>query len=333
MNNNIKIAIGIVVASVFVGLPIYLQGNLSGQKPEVPYDTYIRDQNRVENFTTRLTELSQLAETSPKDVKIWREFANELAKTVYSSNTKGSQGLVIELLDALRHILDLEPNDAEALLSMANLNYNFQVFDKAAQYFAAYLKVNKDDAEARATYGSVLSFLGEYDEAEKELVYTISQNPNLFLPRANLAISFALAGNRDKAKKAEKEALPFAADKIMRDKFSVFLEEILNPKPQTAKSIEAGPLPKTPTDPALAGLDSDIRSNPIAGPKFVYAKMEGDTLLLNFANFPMAAMPPIAKEKFLGSIRESITKNKLTKVKRLKFIDHSTNETLHQASL
>lgn len=333
MNNQIKIVVGVLVAAIFVTVPIYLQNNLSGQKPEVPYDTYIRDQNRTANFDSRLTELSKLAEASPNDAKIWKEFANELAQKVYSPEAQSNQGLVIELIDALRHILDLEPNDPETLLSMANINYNFQVFDKAAEYFGAYLKVSKDDATARATYGSALSFLGQFDEAEKELVYAISQEPKLFLARANLAISFALAGDKTKAQKAQQEALPFAQDNSTKEKFAGFIDEILNPKPSTTKVVEAGPLPKKPADPALAGLDSDIRANPVAGPKYVYSRLDGDTLILNFANFPMAAMPPFAKDKFISSVKASISKNNLAQVKQLKFIDHATNETLHELKL
>jgi tetratricopeptide (TPR) repeat protein len=333
VNNQIKIIIGIAVAATFISVPLYLQNNLSGEKPVVPYDTYVRDQNRAANFTSRLSELSKLAEASPNNPKIWKEFANELAQKVYAPEAQSNQGLVIELIDALRHILDLEPNDPETLLSMANINYNFQVFDKAAEYFGAYLKVSKDDTTARATYGSALSFLGQFDEAEKELVYAISQDPKLFLARANLAISFALAGNKVKAKEAQQEALPFAQDNSTKEKFVVFIDEILNPKPNTAKVVEAGPLPQRPTDPALTGLDSDIRSNPVAGPKYVYSRLDGEILILNFANFPMSAMPPFAKDKFVNSIRESISNNKLSQIKEIKFIDHATNETLYEIKL
>jgi tetratricopeptide (TPR) repeat protein len=330
-----KIFILIILAAIFVGVPYYLQNSISGQKPQVEYDTYIRDQNRTANFDENLTQLASAAESAPKDAVAWKKFANALASKIYSPENAGSnatQGLVIELIDALRHILDLEPNDPETLLSMANINYNFQVFDKAAEYFDQYLKINKGDHLSRATFGSALSFLGRFDEAEKELIYVTAQEPTFFLARANLAISYALAGNKDQASRASQEALPYAKDEETRAKFKGFLDDILNPK-QPTEPVDAGPLPKKPSDPLLSGIEADIRNNPVAGPKFVYAKIDKDALILNFANFPMAAMPPFAKEKFFNTVRESVERNKLTQIKVVKFLDHGTNETMDSLDL
>jgi hypothetical protein len=329
-----KILILLALAGTFIALPYYLQNSISGQKPEVEYDTYVKDQNRTANFDENLTQLASAAEAAPKDAVAWKKFANALAAKIYAPEpgNNSTQGLVIELIDALRHILDLEPNDPETLLSMANINYNFQVFDKAAEYFDQYLKINKTDHLSRATFGSALSFLGRFDDAEKELIYVTAQEPTFFLARANLAISYALAGNKEKANKAATEALPYAKDEDTRSKFKGFLNDILNPKKPT-EAVEAGPLPQKPADPLLSGIDADIRNNPIAGPKFVYAKIDKEALILNFANFPMAAMPPFAKEKFFNSIKESIERNKLTQIKMVKFLDHGTNEMMESFDL
>jgi len=287
----------------------------------------MRNQNRAASFDQGLIDLAKAAENAPKDAAIWKQFAQALAQKVYSETGGNNQGTVIELIDALRHILDLQPNDPETLLSMANINYNFQVFDKAAEYFDAYLKINKDDHLSRSTFGSALSFLGRFDDAEKELLYVLAKDPAYFLARANLAIAYGLSGDKDAAQKAAKEAVLYAKDEETKTRFNSFLAEILNPKP--IETREASAIPQKAGDPKLSGIESDIRANSVAGPKFVYAKIKTvDTLELNFANFPMKAMPPFAKEKFFNTIKESVLKSGLPEIKSVIFVDHGTNEIM-----
>lgn len=332
MISKLKIASLILLAALLVAIPLYLQSSLAGEKPSLPYDEYMKNQNRASSFDDNLKALAKAAETAPNDIATWKKFANALANKVYSSEDSTNQGNVIELIDALRHILDLDPNDPETLISMANINYNFQVFDKAAEFFDRYLKINKDDHLSRATYGSALSFLGQFDSAEKELLYVIAKEPSFFLARANLAITYALSGDKDLAKKTAAEAKRYAKDEQTRARFDSFLEEILNPKPQTEVATDKAPT--SPVDPSLAGIEADIRGNPVAGPKFVFAKKQAEGVLeLNFANFPMKGMPPFAKEKFFASIRESISRNNLSEIQKVTFVDHATNETMDILSL
>lgn len=329
---SLPILASVVVVASLVAVPWYLQGSLSGNKPTASYDNYMRQQVRSENFDDTLKELSKKAEANPKDINTWKELSNKLADKIYSSQSEPPQGMILELIDAMRHVLELQPGDPETLLNMANLNYNFQVFDKSAEYFDAYLKVAKEDHSSRATYASALSFLGKFDEAEKELLYIIAKEPGHFLARANLAISYALAGNKESAKTASVDALKYAKDDETRAKFTGFLEQILSPQPEVAS--ETMPTTTAPITPPASteftGLESSIRNNAVAGPKFVFAKAGADkTIELHFANFPMKAMPPFARDKFLNGVKDSIKKDGLeNKYSQVKFIDHGTREVL-----
>lgn len=325
---SIPVLGSVAIVAILVAVPWYMQENLSGSKPTVQYDTYMREQVRSENFDEELKALSKAAESNPKDIKSWKALSNKLADKIYSSQSEPPQGMILELIDSLRHVLEIEPGDPETLLNMANLNYNFQVFDKAAEYFEQYLKVAKEDHTSRATYASALSFLGNFDEAEKELLYVIAKEPTHFLARANLAISYALAGNKEATKKASTEALKYAKDEETGKKFSQFIEQILAPKTQQVDNSAPTEMPRPSGE--FTNLEASIRSNPVAGPKFVFAKAGADkTIELHFANFPMKAMPPFAREKFLSGIKDAIKKEGLEqKYNEVKFMDHGTGETL-----
>ena len=320
----------VVLAGALFYIPFHYYNDLAGEKPTVQYDDYVKEKNRAENFDPELTALYEKASTNPKDVDGWKILANEISVKLSEMDTP-AQGLVFELIDALQHVLEIDPNDSEALLSMGNVSYNFQVFDKAAYYFSKYLDQHKDDLTTRATYASTLSFIGDFQDAEKELLYVIAKDPKSFLPRANLAINYALAGSKAEAKSAALEAVKYAPDSETKIKFDKFLLDLMNPKeaPQQVAPKEIGK-----TDSSLQNLSDYVKSNPVAGPKFITAKPNGEFIELHFANFPMKAMPPVAKEKFFSGLKQQVQKDKLEeKYKALVFIDHATAEKMDELSL
>jgi len=335
LNKSIKVGSLILIsAAIIYFVPSFLEKNLAGNRPTVGYNDYLRNQTRDAEFDEDLKKLHDQAEANPKDLVVWKKLSNQIAKKVFSSKKQPAQGLVLELVDSMQHVLDLDPNDTETLLNMGNISYNFEVFDKAAHFLGQYLQIAKDDFNTRSTYASALSFLGKFEEAEKELLYVIAKEPKFFLARANLAITYALSGDKDAANKATKEAIPYAADKITIEKFEGFINQLLSPKETTVNESNQQIQPSQP-ESDLAALESSIRSNPVAGPKFVFAKSEADTIInLHFANFPMKAMPPFAKEKFLKGIIDVIKTEKLNEhYKLLRFLDHATGDVMEEVKL
>jgi hypothetical protein len=76
-----------------------------------------------------------------------------------------------------------------------------------------------------------------------------------------------------------------------------------------------------------------VKANPVAGPKFVgHEEVKGD-LRLTFKDFPMAQMPPFAKEKFFGSLKKAAEEAKISSVKTISFIDLASGTSMEQITL
>ena len=77
---------------------------------------------------------------------------------------------VLEAIDALRAILRIDAKDRYALVNLADISFQQQIFNKSVEYYEKYLALAPEDSNARARYGSSLSFLGKHDQAVASIV-------------------------------------------------------------------------------------------------------------------------------------------------------------------
>ncbi|MDZ4784572.1 MAG: hypothetical protein SGJ02_00715 [bacterium] len=320
----------LIVAIALWFIPSEIGKNFQGLKPTEEFESYQRSQVRSEFFDDSINALYDKALQNKSDIPSWKLLSNSIAAKVQSL-TEPPQGLVLELIDSMRHVLELAPDDKETLLNMGNISYNFQAFDKAAEYFKLYLDIENGDFNTRATYASALTFNGDFDTAEKELLFTLAKEPSHFLARANLAINYAVSGNKSEAQKAANEALNYAPNEEAKKKFSEFLKSLFTEK----KQLKTPTIPKSTVPTQFVALDSYLRSNPIAGPKYIrIVASSRDVMDAHFSNFPMSAMPTFAKEKFYSGIKEEVSKHpEMSIFVKLRFLDHSTGEVLAELLL
>jgi tetratricopeptide (TPR) repeat protein len=217
-------------------------------------------------------------------------------------------------------VLKLKPDDANALIAMADISFNQQVFNKAADYYARYLGVQPNDNDARARYASALSFSGKFDDAIKELKGVLKKDPKNFHASAYLAITYAQMGKQPEAITAGEQALTLAPNEEARARFTNFLDEVKRPtKPaaqgepapdaanvrgNTTAALSQGAAAASASGGAAEALANVVRANSVAGPKFVEAKDQGQGVIaLYFREFPMEGMPPFVKDKFVNGIK------------------------------
>jgi|GEM_PF-785559 len=307
----------ITVAIVLVGWSA--QASLAGKPPTVSYDQASAAKHSEADVALRedptLVPLRAAVAANPNDPKALHALAAALLDRANSSNAP-SQALVFEMIETLSQILGTDPKDKVALVTMADISFNQQVFSKAAEYFNRYLELAPDDHAARSRYGSTLTFLGRYPEAISQLEMVLNKEPKNFGASAYLSITYAQQGERAKALSAGEQALALAPNAEAKERFQAFLDSIqeklpeaaLQPPPQQPTSDAAntrGNIPSSGADPT-AIVDSVvgyIQGNTIAGPKFVKHQFSSGKLTLVFKDFPMEGMPPFVREKFLNSIK------------------------------
>jgi cytochrome c-type biogenesis protein CcmH/NrfG len=137
-------------------------------------------------------------------------FAGVLALAFYTTNLTnrpGTADVPTEFRDLLsadqRTLLDgltrlqSEPNDADAMRSVANAYYNLrdqtgnvQFARKAIDYYQRYLRLRPDDVDARTDLAAMLFYSGSTDEAIQEATRVLEKKPDHIQANFNLGIFY-----------------------------------------------------------------------------------------------------------------------------------------------
>ncbi len=325
-----------------------MQTSFAGKKPDISYEDYTGSEGSSSEEPTKkaslapdpaLDKLRAEAQASPDDINKVRLLANALGERVANMERAPSE-LVFELIGTLKAILDKEPNDKQSLITMANVSYNNQAFDQAAKYYESYLKQAPEDFESRSTYASALTFLGKSKEAEAELALALKAQPTFFPALANRAINVGLSGTKEDAYAAMNAALPHAPDPETAAKLESFIKDLTTERPKSTRGNVEKEAPVkaaaelAPSSQRFSQAADVVAQNPVAGPKFARFESNGDNLLLYMRDFPMAAMPPFAKDKFLNGVKEKIAALPTeSQPKVIEFLDEGTGTLLHKLVL
>lgn len=286
-----------------------LQGSLAGSAPT---EKFVQRAGPAapslteSAFSNDLSALRKATEADPNSLEAWSALTSALLNSLQSS-PEANPELLFEAIDSLKQIIRIDPENQQGLLSLAEISFTRQVFDKAADYYRRYLRLNATDNRARARLGSTLTFLNQSDDAEKELRLVLASEPQHFEANAYLAILLTQRGQHTEALEHGDIALALAPNEEARTRLSQFL------------SNSRGGGTATPTEK----VENYLRQHAIAGARFVKLEVSGDILRIFFKEFPMNAMPGPVREKFIKEI-QLLAGDDL----RLEFVDAPSGQPL-----
>lgn len=332
-----------VTKVLLVGLGLFgfgwaTQSSLAGKKPERPFETASAGHAPGGGHTLpaqtdpEIKSLRAAAEADRGNKEPWRALVTALYERLQKEEDPVKSGLIFEIIDGLRAILEIDPKDKDALLAMADVSFNQQAFSKAADFYKAYLEVEPKDVSTRARYASSLTFLGRYDDSVSELERAIAEDPKNFSAFAYLAITYAQMGKTQDAIAMGDKVLALAPDDEARARFSKFIDSVKE-KASSGKTVEGGheghdhlhdhdhphehdaAEAKAPrAEPEKVAIFASpiqqvidhVKANSVAGPKLSEAKFDENsgTLTFLFRSFPMQAMPPFVRDKFVNGVKE-----------------------------
>ena len=266
-----------------------------------------------------LEEARKQADANRDDVTAWKNLA-ALQLQKLRQAPQPTAALIIDLISSYQEILRIDPKEPEALVGIADASLSSKVPDKAVQFYTRYLEVVPEDIEVRARLGSSLALLGKFQEAERELQSVLSKDKNNFSALAYLAVSAAKQGQREKALEYVSRAQGLMKSPEEKQEFARMFEEMLG-NPHPASGAETTEKSNGPTHP----VEQALRTNKIAGPKFVKFEASGSVLKAFLRDFPMQAMPPFARDKFLGSLKPLLKKGE-----SLQFLDADSGKLLSE---
>ncbi len=328
-----KVALLLVVSSALLAVGWSVNSSFSGTKPTESFED-ARARNERARMNPALIRLREAAEAAPGDVLVWKALADALLAEMQAAE-KPSSTLVFETIDALRKILDLNPDDAFALINMADISLNQQVFEKAVSYYERYLAITPKDHISRARYASALAFMGKADAAVEQLQIVLKEDPNNFHALAYLAVTHAQSGDKKQAREIGQRALQYAPSAEARERFNEFLSSLSAEDQASASAPMKGPSvvsARGGSAGGIAAIDQFVRGNQVAGSKFLKAELREDAIVLTFKDFPMEKMPPFVRDKFAQSIIDQ-AKQMTPQVRTIVFVDAESSAEMWQATV
>lgn len=292
----------------------------------------------------RIAELVTQANAAPQDVATWKTLADIQSRAARFDASYRSAALA-----SYRHVLELAPNDLDALRGVGNIYYDFNEYTKAIESYQKYLALNPDEPGVRTDLGTMYLYSNDSDQAIATYQAVLAKQPDFFQAHFNLGIAYQEKGEPDKARASLERAKTLTTDQNVRTRIDQVLAQFNGNSPPTSAASSGnagpsgsaqrstgsgeGPVVSGSTKPVLSeveglttgsgeglarspfqqAVEKLFRSHEIMGPRINRiewpAPAEAKVL---FQNFPMAGMPPEVRERFLSKLRTQVTEAKST---------------------
>lgn len=174
-----------------------------------------------------LQKLREKADSDPEDIRV----LVDLVKTIDSLQAEGqgaSIQLFMEKIFVVRKILEQDPENLFATLSLARMSYDKKDYANSEKYYRKYLADNAEDIPARTRYAITLVYQSKLEEAIDEFEQVLDKEPNLFEARAYLAIAVGMSGDDKRAVKELKIAQELAPSKVERARLIQFMNSLIS---------------------------------------------------------------------------------------------------------
>jgi tetratricopeptide (TPR) repeat protein len=238
-----------------------------------------------------LGDLERQAEAVPNDVATWKRLADReyrAARVDKQYQAKAEK--------AFRHILELSPDDRDAIRGLGNLDFDRDDYASAITHYSRYLELEPKDSGARTDLGTMYLYAGDVAKAIAEYQKVTAAEPGHFESHFNLGLAYRRSGDEGKAKESLERARSLAPDERSK---------------QQVEAALAGPGFAPPAGGAKVSfqqmIERALREHPIVGPKIVGFEWPGPTSgQVKLDGFPLEEMPAPVRERFLGRLEKEL---------------------------
>jgi tetratricopeptide (TPR) repeat protein len=259
-----------------------------------------------------IREMAQKAAAAPEDLDTWKH----LAEVQYRAG-QIQPSFLTDAAASLKHVLEREPDNLEAIRSLGNIAFDQEQSDAAISYYQRYLKLKPDDLSVQTDLATMYLASGNAEKAMQAYEAVLKTNPSFFQAQFNLAIAYRTLGDNDKMVAALEKARSMATDDASRTQVDQLLARVKGQPPPAAgaaPAAEAAAPPQAAAAPAgtfQADAESVFRSNPILGPKVQRIEWSGaESAKVYLRDFPIEQMGDSMREMFADRMRGRIKEKK-----------------------
>ena len=277
-----------------------------------------------EEVKKRIAELVEKANAAPQDVQAWKTLAEVQFRASQVDASYRSAALA-----SYRHVLELVPNDPDALRGVGNVYYDLEEYAKAIEYYQRYLAQKPEDLNVRTDLGTMYLYSNDIDRAVAEYQTVIEKDPSFFQAHFNLGIAYHERGQSEKARESLLRAKSLASDQNIQARIDQVLAQ-LNGSAVPSTSVSSAEVARSPFQQAVERI---LRDQQIMGQRITriewLAAAEARVFL---QNFPMDGMPAEIRGRLVEKLRSQIAEAKRTagmrSTARVDLIDADTQKIM-----
>jgi Flp pilus assembly protein TadD len=275
-------------------------------------------------------KLQKEGKENPKDVDVQLRLGYAQVQEAYQSS---NGALLMDAVKTFQGVLELSPENPDALLGLASLCLQNGILDKALDYYPRYLAKRPDDIRAKTDYALVNFRADKFEEGKKLVDEILTKEPSFFPAHMVMAFAYRMNGRIDEARSQAMNARGFAPNETLRTEVDAFIAGLDNPQQEASAEGTSQPAatseraaPEELQSPAMK-IESFVKNHTILGPKFRGLEWEGETLVhIKLEQFPVEQMPPFAKQVFISKTKSAL--RELSDAVKLRFIDAETSKEL-----
>ncbi len=267
---------------------------------------------------TFIDQLAQDAKSKPNDVTAWNKLgAVSMRAALFDSSYYDRAA------EAYAHVLKLDPNNLDALRGIGDVYYDRNNYDEAIAAYEHYLKQKPKDPEVLTDLGTMYLYTGNADQAVVQYKKAIAVKPDLYQAYYNMGVAYGEQNDKANAAIVLTKAISLAPDDAMRKQAIQAFTKITGMPPKTATQVAsslksgspaagAGAAASAVSDKTFKGaMEAMVRNLPVAGNKVTSIEWPSKyRAKVMMSNFPMDAMPPFARDKFLSDLKTGIANTK-----------------------
>ncbi len=196
--------------------------------------------------STSAEDLEKGALANPDDADAWLRAARAWYRRAEADKTYYPRAL-----DAYEHVLELTPNNLEALRNVGYIHLHRKEYGQAVMAYERYFARVGDDPAVRLNLARAYIKVGNASNAIPECKRVLAQDPSSFRAELILGAAYTSTGNYSEARTALRKAAKLAPDEkaaTVVDKLSADVDERIAALKARKALSTAAPAPKAPAE-------------------------------------------------------------------------------------
>jgi cytochrome c-type biogenesis protein CcmH/NrfG len=253
------------------------------------------------------------AEKKPQDIGVWDRLGEVALRAAQFDPTYYKLAT-----DAYAHVLKLAPDDPPALRGIGDIDYDRQEYDEAIAAYEHYLKLKPNDPQVLVDLGTMYLYTGNPDQALGLYHKAVSIKPDFFEAYNNMGVAYASEKDNEHARAAFVQAMKYAPDSDSKKRVGDLLAQLGSdtgaaPGAPAAAPVASAAVSEAPPTTFEGQVESLVRNLPVAGPKVQTVKWPSKAkAVVLMDNFPMDAMPPFVRQRFVQDLTSGLDRAKQT---------------------